>query len=93
MIRSQRIYGSLLLPAFAFAALGLTTGLALAQKPPSAAEVERRKAMGGYYPERMKNPNLTGHPGKMTVTPPEEIPLDRLQVPPLQPCQAASDGS
>lgn len=37
--------------------------------------------MGGYFPERMKNPNLTGHPGKMTITPPEEIPLDRIQVP------------
>jgi glucose/arabinose dehydrogenase len=54
---------------------------AWAQKPPSPEETERRKAMGGYFPERMKNPNLTGHPGKMTVTPPEEIPLDRIQVP------------
>ena len=50
--------------------------------PISAAEIERRKGMGGYRPDRMKNPNLTGHPGRMTVTPPEKIPLDKIQVPP-----------
>src|SRR5688572_33238291 len=54
---------------------------ASAQKPPSPDEVERRKAMGGYHPERMKNPNLTGHAGKMTATAPEDIPLRNLQVP------------
>ena len=52
-----------------------------AAKPISAAEIERRKGMGGYRPDRMKNPNLTGHPGRMTVTPPEKIPLDKIQVP------------
>src|SRR5687768_17004571 len=72
----------LVLPALAFAALGFTSASLLAQKPPSAAEIERRKGMGGYFPERMKNPNLTGNPGKMTITPPEEIPLNRIQVPP-----------
>jgi glucose/arabinose dehydrogenase len=80
----------LVVQALAFGMLGLTPAYLLAQPGPasaakpeiSAAEAERRKAMGGYFPERMKNPNLTGHPGKMTVTPPEEIPLDRLQAPP-----------
>ena len=67
--------------ALAIGVLGMTVLPAMGQKPPSAEEVERRKAMGGYYPERMKNPNLTGHPGKMTVTPPEAIPLSQLQVP------------
>jgi glucose/arabinose dehydrogenase len=65
----------------ALAALGYTIA-ASAQTPPSPQEGERRKAMGGYSPERMKNPHLTGNPGKMTVTPPEEIPLNRIQVPP-----------
>ena len=65
----------------ALAAFGYAIA-ASAQKPPTAAEAERRKAMGGYHPERMKNPNLTGHPGKMTVTPPEEISLKSIQVPP-----------
>ena len=72
---SQRTLRAVLC-AIAFGALGASALSALAQKPPSAQEAERRKAMGGYFPERMKNPNLTGHPGKMTVTPPEEIPVD-----------------
>jgi len=62
-------------------ALGLACGVAQAQKPPTPQEAEARRAMGGYHPERMKNPNLTGHAGKMTVTPPEEIPLASIQVP------------
>lgn len=70
-----------LVPVLVCAMLGLTMAFALAQTPPSAEEIERRKAMGGYHPDRMKNPNLTGHPGKMTVTAPEDIPLKRLQVP------------
>ena len=68
-------------PALASVILGLTTAYALAAAPPSTEEVERRKAMGGYHPERMKNPHLTGHPGKMTGTAPEDIPLKSLQVP------------
>jgi glucose/arabinose dehydrogenase len=67
--------------ALASVMLGLTTAYALAQAPPSAEEIERRKAMGGYHPERMKNPHLTGHPGKMTVTAPEDIPLTRIHLP------------
>ncbi len=61
--------------------LALTAAYALAQPAPSAAEAERRKAMGGYFPERMQNPNLTGNPPRLTVTPPEEIPLKNIQVP------------
>ena len=70
-----------LVAGLAFVILGLTTAYALAQAPPTAEEVERRKSMGGYHPDRMKNPHLTGHPGKMTVTAPEDIPLKRIQVP------------
>jgi glucose/arabinose dehydrogenase len=71
-----------------FPALGLAAGYVLAQqmvgpqsKPPSAKEVEARKSKGGYHPEKMKNPNLSGHPARMTVTPPSEIPLDKIKVP------------
>jgi glucose/arabinose dehydrogenase len=46
------------------------------------SEEDRRRAMGGYHPERMKNPKLTGHPPKLTVTPPDQIPLKNLQLPP-----------
>jgi len=74
--------------ALASCALGLVGAYALAQqmvgpqtKPPSAKEVEQRKSKGGYYPERMKNPNLSGHAGRMTVTPPSEIPVDKIKVP------------
>lgn len=68
--------------------LGLTVAYALAQQlvgpkttPPSAKEVEQRKSKGGYFPERMKNPNLSGHAGRMTVTPPSDIPVDKIKVP------------
>jgi glucose/arabinose dehydrogenase len=76
-----RCFRNPFVPALAAVILGLTTAYALAQAPPSAEEVERRKAMGGYHPERMKNPHLSGHPGKITVTAPEDIPLKNLQVP------------
>jgi len=62
-------------------ALALTTAGAFAQQAISPAEAERRRGMGGYYPERMANPNLSGNPPRLTVTPPEDIPLDRIQVP------------
>jgi glucose/arabinose dehydrogenase len=63
--------------------LALTASYAVAQTPAqSAAELERRKSMGGYFPDRMKNPNLTGNPSRLTVTPPEDIPLNKLQLPP-----------
>jgi glucose/arabinose dehydrogenase len=79
---------ALFVQAFAAALLGLSSSHAPAQGTPAAgapktspAEAERRRAMGGYHPERMKNPNLTGNPPKMTITPPEDIPLNRIQVP------------
>ena len=50
--------------------------------PPTAAEAERRRAMGGYQPERMKNPNLTSNPPRLTLTALEDIPVNKLQVPP-----------
>ena len=83
-----RALRALAAPALASALLAFPGTYAMAQqaptaaKPPSDAEVERRKAMGGYRPDRMKNPNLTGNPPKLTVTPPEEIPLSSIQVPP-----------
>ena len=71
-----------------FPALGLAAGYVLAQqmvgpqtKPASEKEKQARAAKGGYKPERMKNPNLSGHPARMTVTPPSEIPIDRIKVP------------
>jgi len=79
--RVPRQFRSPFVAVLASVVLGLTTAYALAQAPPSAEEAERRKAMGGYHPERMKNPNLSGHQGKMTVTAPEDIPLKRIQVP------------
>src|SRR5262245_66576862 len=67
---------------------GAVGAYALAQQmigPPSTAPDEKavagQKAKGGYFPDRMKNPNLNPHPGKLTVTPPNEIPLDRIKVP------------
>jgi glucose/arabinose dehydrogenase len=78
-----RVFRSRAVQALAFGALGLTAAYVLAQqKPPTPQEVEARKAMGGYFPDRMKNPHLTGNPPKLTVTPLEEIPLKDIQVPP-----------
>src|SRR5688572_29879160 len=74
--------------AVALMTLGAGSSVALAQetpaasKPASEAELKRREAMGGFKPERMKNPNLTSVPPKLTVTPPEEIPLKDIKVPP-----------
>jgi len=84
---ASRFVRRTLVPLFAVGA-GLTAAYALAQqmvgpqtKPPSAKEVEARKSKGGYYPERMKNPNLSGHAYRMTVTPPSDIPLDKIKLP------------
>lgn len=53
-----------------------------APKPLSPEEKARREKMGGYHPERMKNPTLSPNPPKMTVTAPEEIPLKDIKLPP-----------
>lgn len=83
-----RAFRSPVLRALAFSALALTGGYVLAQqlvgpqtKPPNDKEVANHQSKGGYKPERMKNPNLSPHAGRMTVTPPSEIPLDRIKVP------------
>lgn len=73
--------------AFVFCGLTLSAPAAFAQqgtntKPPSEAEVKSRTAVGGYNPSRMKNPYLTSNPPKLPVTPLEEIPFDKIQVPP-----------
>jgi glucose/arabinose dehydrogenase len=74
--------------AIAFGALGLGGAFALAQQmvgpqtaPPDPKEVEQRKSKGGYHPEKMKNPNLSGHAARMTVTPLSDIPVDKIKVP------------
>ena len=85
----SRLIRTPVVKTLALTVLALTGGYVLAQqmmgpqtKPPSAKEVEERKSKGGYYPERMKNPNLSGHPGRMTVTPLSEIPVDKIKVQP-----------
>lgn len=83
----SRTIARFLAPAIALAALTVPAIPAMAQeaanvKPPSAAEIERRKAMGGYEPSRMQNPNLTSNPPRLTITPLEDIPLSKIQVPP-----------
>ena len=71
--------------------LAIGASCAIAQQPQHAMppglkispeEFERRRGMGGYNPERMKNPNVSNTAPKMTITPPEDIPLNALQVPP-----------
>src|SRR5689334_16627196 len=68
--------------------LGFAGAHALAQQmsgprtsPPSEAEVKARTATGGYHPKQMKNPNLSGHPARLTETPLSEIPVDKIKVP------------
>jgi glucose/arabinose dehydrogenase len=50
-------------------------------KPPTEAEAKARAATGGYHPKQMKNPNLSGHPARLTETPLSEIPVDKIKVP------------
>jgi len=73
----------------AFGASALMVGYALAQQmvgpqtaPHTAAQAEGQKKAGGYQPDRMKNPNLFPHAGRMTVTPPSDIPVNKIKVPP-----------
>ena len=71
-----------------FGGLALTVGYALAQQmmgpqttPHTPAQAQGQTKTGGYKPERMKNPNVFPHAPRMTITPPSEIPLDRIKVP------------
>ncbi len=47
-----------------------------------AAKPDPRVLMGGFHPERMSSTGLAPHVTPVTVTPPENIPLNKLQVPP-----------
>jgi glucose/arabinose dehydrogenase len=81
-----RSFRSLALRGLALCLLTSASSYVLAQPAPAAkpltpAELERRKAMGGYHPERMKSEGLAPHATRMTVTAPEDIPLDKLKVP------------
>jgi len=82
-----------LLPALISGALFLITipGVFAQQKPSEAKPASKpltpeqkaaQEKSGGFHPERMKDPNLFPHPPKMTMTPPEEIPLKNLKLPP-----------
>ena len=53
----------------------------IAQQAP-AAKPDPRVLMGGFHPERMSSTGLAPHVTPLTVTLPENIPLNRLQVPP-----------
>jgi len=89
---AMTLLGAAFVPALVCGALGLAMASAAsaqqapgaqpAPKPISEEEKARRAKMGGYKPERMKNPNLTTNPARMTITPAEEIPLKDIKVPP-----------
>lgn len=64
----------------AIAIMTLPATSALAQQAP-AAKPNPRVAMGGYHPERMDSQDLGPHVTPVTITAPENIPVNRLQVP------------
>ena len=83
-----RVLGSRTVKVLTMGALGAVGAYALAQQmisPPTKAPDEKaiagQKSKGGYFPDRMKNPNLNPHPGRMTVTPLSDIPVDKIKVP------------
>ncbi len=71
---------STLAGALAIAIITLPATSALAQQAP-AAKPDPRVAMGGYHPERMDSQGLAPHVAPVTITAPENIPVNRLQVP------------
>jgi glucose/arabinose dehydrogenase len=75
---SLRPHGAII-RALALGIFATTAAYAVAQPAPA---VDPRVALGGFRPERMKSQDLAPHAPKMTVTPPEEIPLKSLKVPP-----------
>jgi glucose/arabinose dehydrogenase len=84
---ASRLIGRILVPLAAIG-LGFAYTHAPAQQmsgprttPPSEAEVKARTSTGGYHPKQMKNPNLSGHPARLTETPLSEIPVDKIKVP------------
>jgi glucose/arabinose dehydrogenase len=62
-------------------ALALATSLAAASVAHAQAEPPAEPAWKQGMGADMADSNLAPHPGKLTVTPPGEIPLDRLTVP------------
>jgi glucose/arabinose dehydrogenase len=83
-----RVLGGRTFKVLTMGALGAVGAYALAQQmisPPTKAPDEKaiagQKSKGGYFPDRMKNPNLNPHPGRLTVTPLSDIPVDKIKVP------------
>ena len=83
-----RLFRSRSLRVLTCGALAATGAYALAQQmhgaptaPHSEAFIKGQKASGGYEPGRMKTQTLTPHPPRMSVTPPNEIPIDKLKAP------------
>ncbi len=85
MSRSTSLLRQLPLVPFLFMAgttlLTSSVATAQAQQAP-AAKPDPRVLMGGFHPERMDSTGLSPHAPNMAITPPEDIPLGRLQVPP-----------
>ena len=71
---------STLAGTLAIAIMTLPASSVLAQQAP-AAKPDPRVAMGGYHPERMDSQGLAPHVAPVTITAPESIPFNRLQVP------------
>jgi glucose/arabinose dehydrogenase len=63
-----------------FVLTAVSTQVFAQQKP--EAKPNPRVLMGGFHPERMQSTDLAPHATPVTITPPENIPLNRLQVPP-----------
>jgi glucose/arabinose dehydrogenase len=68
--------------AIALGAFAIAVSPATAQQKPPPTFAQQQEAMGGYKPDRMESKELAPHAPKMTITPPNEIPIDRLKVPP-----------
>jgi glucose/arabinose dehydrogenase len=73
------LIGALASAAVAFGSHALAQQALAAE---AAKKPDPRVQMGGFHPERMKSQGLAPHPPRMTVTPPEDIPLKSIQVPP-----------
>lgn len=67
--------------ALCLAALAFAAATAGAQQTP-APKPDPRVQAGGFVPERMQSQNLAPHAPKMTVTSPEDIPLQNIKLPP-----------
>lgn len=61
---------------------GMATLLVPAGTAPAGAQEKKAPAWAQGRPPEMEKSPLAPHPGKMTVTPLEDIPLDHLRLPP-----------